>query len=859
LISLKKLFDAASFKPNEAQLAAIEHVDGPLFLIAGPGSGKTRVLLWRTVNLIVCHGISPDEIFLGTFTEKAAQQLKEGLRTLLGMATNLTDQSYDISKMYVGTVHSSCQKLISDRRFSVGRNRRKTPTLMDQLDQYFFVKSARFWSDAKEELSLPDDIFELINDYFETKNLQYRSQSPHSATQSCIALFNRWSEEVISPDVALAKAEDDTLKILAQIYGYYLRRLNAGKREQVDFSLLQQSAAAAIEAMADGGVFKHVIVDEYQDTNTIQERIFFSLAKNSKNICVVGDDDQALYRFRGATVENFVEFPERCKKYLVQEPRSIRLNTNYRSRKEIVDFYTRFIAQENWDKNPQKKQYYRLADKDIKAHSTDKMPSVIASNKQSSLLVAEEISVFVKNIIDKKKVADPNQIAFLYPSLQSEHARRMKTALEEQGLLVYAPRAGRFLEGDEPTAMFGLFLKVIGKPDRGEFPGVDYNDFHNWLGECDATAGQLMKQDPLLKSYVAQKQKEIELLKQDYNSLLAGLKKLKLDLKTPYDPDKHKRAIWGIANISEKAKGSLGSSALDKIAKQRIEEGNPFQINYVINRATSPDWSVLDLFYRFAGFGHFKAMFDLAETGEDEGPICNLGLISEYLGRFIDKNGSVITGSFLYDNRFQNAFVMGYLFALFRLGEGEYEDADDPFPKGRIPFLTVHQSKGLEFPVVVLGNPRKDDRGAQKVEQIVRPMLDKEGEPLERIGGFDIMRMFYVALSRAKNLLIVAHPSGQGIRIHPHIKTLLENDITRIDKFDMKTLPSAEIEVSEIPKTYSFTADYMLFERCARQYMIFRKYGFVASRTQTMFFGSLVHQTIEDLHNRLIAIKGDLP
>ena len=97
-LALEHLFAEVEFTPNDNQLRAIEHMDKPLFLVAGPDSGKTRVLLWRTVNLIVFHQIAPEEIYLSTFTEKAAKQLKDGLLTLLGIVSNKTGHNYDISK-----------------------------------------------------------------------------------------------------------------------------------------------------------------------------------------------------------------------------------------------------------------------------------------------------------------------------------------------------------------------------------------------------------------------------------------------------------------------------------------------------------------------------------------------------------------------------------------------------------------------------------------------------------------------------------------------------------------------------------------------------------------------------------------
>jgi DNA helicase II / ATP-dependent DNA helicase PcrA len=273
----------------------------------------------------------------------------------------------------------------------------------------------------------------------------------------------------------------------------------------------------------------------------------------------------------------------------------------------------------------------------------------------------------------------------------------------------------------------------------------------------------------------------------------------------------------------------------------------------VINRATSLDWTVLDLFYRLCGFTNFKAMFDLAECGEDEGPICNLSLISQYLSRFIDEYASILTGEFLADDGFIRTFFSSFLYALYKRGESEYEDAEDPFPKGRIPFLTIHQAKGLEFPVVVLGNPNKRDNGPQAVERLVYPLLQREGEPLDRMSQFDIMRMFYVALSRAQNLLVIAHFSGTGQSVYSPFRDMLGASLPRIPQFKVSTLPTAQLKNGDLPKNYSYTSDFLLYQNCPRQYMIFRKYGFVPSRSQTMFFGSLVHQTLDDLHQFLIA------
>jgi DNA helicase II / ATP-dependent DNA helicase PcrA len=852
-LSIQQLWSKVSFHPNENQEKAILYLDRPLFLTAGPGSGKTRVLLWRTLNLIVFEEVKPEEIFLSTFTEKAAFQLQEGLRSLLGLVTNLTGVPYDISKMYVGTVHSLCQKLIKDRRLSKAGKRPITPALKDALGQYFYISRRAFWQKMTQAGNLSENPEEnlnaIINEYFGS-----RSSSRHVAVTNCISLFNRFSEECIEPSAIREYTNDQVLQSLVDMYAFYQDSLNPPVgMPQTDFSLIQQQALKNLEASnTSEQIFKHVIIDEYQDTNTIQEKLFFKLAAGHQNICVVGDDDQALYRFRGATVENFVEFPQRCQKYLGCNAQEIPLNTNYRSREKIVDFYTDFIDRCNWQKSSGT-GHYRIVNKNIQAHSQDTNPSVIASTPAKPDDVCAETAQFVRQLIDTKKVQDPNQIAFLYPSLKSTQVQRMIDALEEQGLRVYAPRAKRFLEVDEAIAVFGVYLKIFGKPAKGSFSGGDYNEFHKWMDECVSQANLLIQRDEALAAYVKERQEEINTVTKDYQILLQVAQQNRWDLKQPYDIALMQRSLYNASGISTAAKKAISSSYFKRVIKKRIEEGNPLSLSYVINAATSVDWSVLDLFYRLCIFDHFKTMFDQAETGKDEGPICNLGLITQYLARFTDEYTSVITAQFLSDNKFQVTFFMSFLYSLFRLGESEYEDANDPFPKGRIPFLTIHQSKGLEFPVVVMGNPRKDDKGPQRIEQIVRPLIDREGEPLERMSTFDIMRMFYVALSRAKNLLVITHYKGAGQKISEPFATILSGGITRIPNFDKSSLPEAKEDIDDLPRNYSYTSDYLLYQRCPRQYMIFRKYGFVASRSQTMFFGSVVHQTIEDLHHLLMS------
>lgn len=858
--NLETLWNQVGFKPNEEQEKAIRHINEPLYITAGPGSGKTRVLLWRTVNLIVFHGIKPEEIVLTTFTEKAAHQLKEGLQSYLGMARNYTNENYDLAQMYIGTVHSICNKLLSDRRFSENRRRTGAVKLMDALEQYFFIKKNKIWTRLLEAGGIEEI---EVHAYFQKKRPEYSNK--HKAITECIALFNRLSEERLDIQDALKRTlesedpDDEVLHAIILMYQEYRKCLiEESDIELSDLALIQEKAIELIDSNEKASqVFKHVIVDEYQDTNYIQEQLYFKLAGN-KNICVVGDDDQALYRFRGSTVENFVEFPERVNTYLGCGVTKIPLSFNYRSRKQVVDFYCDFIEKEDWKKNGDVNNQYRVHDKGIKAYSKDDGIAVVTTNEDDGDWI-DKTAKLCRELIDNKIVKDPNQIAFLFPSVRDNaRASAMIQALDEHGVNVYAPRANIFLEGREATEVLGVFGHVFEVPDSSKFSGFEFNKYKTWIKGAYNQASEIIQDDLDLKRFVEDKNREINKIQDDYAKLIKLAAKEGWNLSDPYDPEVMRRKISN-AFISEEAKKTILSPYLAKLVNERFQKDSvqaPFKLSQIINRMTSLNWSLMDLFYQLTGFTHFKQYFDQAQLHGNEAPICNLSKLTSYLTRFMDMYSPTLSASFFNEGNFSKLFFSSFLYTIYRMGETEYENEDEPFPKGNVSMFTIHQSKGLEFPVVFV-YPSKQNRGPGQVETIIRKLKTIEGEPLEKIAQFDLMRMFYVGFSRAEKLMIVPQVKGRGISIPQPMKDHFnDSTFTHIDEFDFNSLPEIkEVKESAISKPYSYTADFLAYDRCPRQYMIFRKYGFNPSRSQTMFFGSLVHNTIEDLHNELIAIR----
>jgi DNA helicase-2/ATP-dependent DNA helicase PcrA len=863
-VRIEELFAILDFHPNDQQRQAIMHVHGPLYLPAGPGAGKTSVLLWRTINLIVCHNIKPEHIFLSTFTEKAARRLRDGIESLLAKAQEHTGKSYDIGRMYIGTIHSLSQKLIRDRRLYASQSVANLPALVDQLNQYFVV--VNLWKElliASGFTDEPQILYPTINALIGP--VRTKSSSTRFITiTNVIAFFNRCSEEYLRTDGQHLHG-DPTLQGLLRMYARYLALMD--ERHQVDLSALQGKAYELVRSSEKAQqLFSHIIIDEYQDTNPVQEKLFFALAAQHKNFCVVGDDDQAMYRFRGATVENFVTFPANVRKFLHTEPTTIPLTLNYRSHPTIVNVYNDYMQRGTWTVDDVS---YR-ADKVITPASANTAAytsvCVTAGNRDTT---ADELAALINNLLSSGKVQDPNEIAVLFPSIKgndgpSDKVIALKNALAPYKLDIYAPRAGRFVEVDEARDVLGVLMHIIGKPTfASDMIRGDYGRFSQWCTDVYKRGTEIITHDPQLVQFVTTRRDAINERVEDRRLMFATLERHNLSPDSPFDPDDYSpnniKSILQASGASDTAVRGLGGTRFDRIARDRLAQGTPFLAKNLISRATTFDYSILDIFYQLLGFAHFTAMLDLAEYGDptndfkrDEGPICNLALISRYLSGFLQHQYSALLSARDFtDDAIIRRFWISYIYVLFRNGEGEYEDEEMLFPKGRIPVLTIHQAKGLEFPVVILGNPNRHNT-IQPIETLMRRLVDRDREPETLSPKYDNMRLFYVALSRAQNLCVIAHYTGH---IHDSLKPFVRDphpEISRMPAVDLTHMPSHLSSTETLPKRYSYTADYTRYLNCPRQYMFFRTYDFAPSQTRAQMFGSLVHRTIDEIHQRML-------
>jgi DNA helicase-2/ATP-dependent DNA helicase PcrA len=290
---------------NPQQRAAVEHTEGPVLILAGAGSGKTRVITYRIAYLIDEKGIAPDSILAVTFTNKAADQMKERVAALLSETLETWP--------HISTFHSFCVRVLRRGIDKLGYSR--DFSIYDEDDQARVIKA------AVAELGLGEQV-----------------ASPRSVLSRISYVKNRG----LSPEELYAQATDPAAEILASLYDRYERKLRLASALDFDDLLLKTvelfyQAPEVCEQYNQ--TFRYVLVDEYQDTNRIQYQLIRQLTLAHQNLCAVGDEDQSIYRWRGADIQNILSFE---KDY--PQTRIIRLEQNYRSTQVILDAATAVVS-----------------------------------------------------------------------------------------------------------------------------------------------------------------------------------------------------------------------------------------------------------------------------------------------------------------------------------------------------------------------------------------------------------------------------------------------------------------------------------------------------------------------------------
>ena len=290
---------------NREQQEAVLHVDGPLLILAGAGSGKTRVLTYRIAHLIDECGVNPWNILAITFTNKAAGEMRERVDKIVG---------YGSESIWVSTFHSTCVRIL--RRYIDRLGYDTNFTIYDTEDQKTVMKS------VCQKLQLDSKLYK---------------------ERMLLNMISHAKDEYISPNEFLLEAKGDfRQEKIAQAYVEYQKELK--KNNALDFDDLLVKTVELFQSCPDvleyyQNRFRYIMVDEYQDTNTVQFKFISTLARQYRNLCVVGDDDQSIYKFRGANIRNILDFEK-----VIPDAKVVKLEQNYRSTQNILNAANGVIA-----------------------------------------------------------------------------------------------------------------------------------------------------------------------------------------------------------------------------------------------------------------------------------------------------------------------------------------------------------------------------------------------------------------------------------------------------------------------------------------------------------------------------------
>jgi DNA helicase-2/ATP-dependent DNA helicase PcrA len=281
---------------NPQQKKAVTYTKGPLLVLAGAGSGKTRVLTYRMAYLIKEQGVNPKNIIAITFTNKAAREMKERIERILP----------DVKNMFVSTFHSACVRFLRMDVDKLGYNRNFI--IFDTQDQQTLMR------ECLRSLNIDDKKF---------------------APTAVLNYIGRAKDQLLSPGKCIDSAKDIREKTMAQIYELYQKRLK--ENNALDFDDIIMKTVELFKNYPQilsyyQNRFMHILVDEYQDTNIAQYELVRMMAGKHRNLCVVGDDDQSIYSFRGADIRNILEFEQDFPDAMI-----IRLEQNYRSTQNILN------------------------------------------------------------------------------------------------------------------------------------------------------------------------------------------------------------------------------------------------------------------------------------------------------------------------------------------------------------------------------------------------------------------------------------------------------------------------------------------------------------------------------------------
>jgi DNA helicase-2/ATP-dependent DNA helicase PcrA len=771
---------------NPEQLKAVTHGEGPLLVVAGAGTGKTQVITRRLAWLIATRRAKPSEILALTFTEKAAAEMQVRVDQLV---------PYGYTDSTIGTFHAFGDRLIRDYALELG-----LPT------------DVRVLSRAETVIFLRERLFALELD-------RYRPLGdPTRFLASLAALFSRCKDEDVSPEAyaahaarlelaAAAAPEDDALaeeaarqRELAAAYARYQELLAAagcidfGDQVALALRLVRTSASARAQVQER---FRFILVDEFQDTNRAQSELVELLAAGHRNLTVVGDDDQSIYRFRGAAISNILGFRERHR-----DARTVVLRRNYRSRPPILDAAHRLIR----FNDPDRLEVQAGISKRLVAERGDGRDGAVrVETHPSAHDEADRIASEIRDRIERG--TRPRDVAILVRA--NSTAEPILRGLDAAGVpWRFSGMSG--LYGRPEVRRLLAFLRVIA--DLGssvDLYGVAVGEPYHLGGE-------------------------------DLTAIVTSARR-------------RNRTLWDVLEELDRQPGILRIGPASRTAVSRLV-ADLRALSVMAHER--PAGEVLYAFLRTTGtLGRLAAETSVAA----EEQLRNIARLFE-----IVRSQSAV----LADDR--ATFVARHLQTLIEAGDDPATADLDP-DADAVAVLTVHKAKGLEFPIVYLPGlvagrfplaSRRDPLGLP--ETLADPV---EGSD-EEIQLREERRLFYVAMTRARDELILSHAVDDGAttvrRISPFVLEALDRPAS-VERVGRPATATERIEAAAAPPpvgpprapsaspgdglvlSFSGIDAYL---SCPLKYKLGNVVRVPVPPHHAMVYGAAVHKAVQEFHRR---------
>ena len=665
---------------NPQQRLAVETTEGPLLILAGAGSGKTRVITYRIAHLIETFGVSPDAILAVTFTNKAAAEMAERVEKLVGGSL--------LRQPLISTFHSFCVRVLRRDIEALKDVFRRDFVIYDESDQQLVVKA------AMRRLGLDD------------------KQMKPSAVLARISWAKNHMRDPI--EVYQSSADPKTERV-AQIYEVYRQELR--KANALDFDDLLLEAVRLLREVAEvrdryQRRFEYILVDEYQDTNRPQYELMRLLAGRRHNLCVVGDEDQSIYSWRGADIRNILEFEQDF-----PEAKIVRLEQNYRSTENILEAASAVVAN-NLRRKGKTLWTSRQGGSKIGCYEAP-------DGENEALFTADMINKYVQEALGEGRDA---RAAVLYRT--NSQSRLFEEALRRYGLKYHVIGGFSFYERAEIKDMIS-YLKLLHNPDDSIALLRAINTPARGIGKTTVDTLERLALETGLSLWSA----------------------LGEAIQRQLLPARALAAVCGFKELIEDARAMVAGTFVEKIS---AEVGEKINVEVADEDAATAE----DFFGRLA---FDSPADDRRPAADDQSGFRSPGgpaTIPEVLKFLFDRTGYIrqleeegtpdalarIENLHELVNAAMDARDRGETLGEFLDHAALVSEADDYDTRAQITLMTLHAAKGLEFPVVFLVGLEEG------LFPHSRTLLEPDNLEEER-------RLCYVGMTRAMDQLVLTRAS----------------------------------------------------------------------------------------------------